>query len=547
MIGTPARRFEYGDLPYPPTLPGMWHAVAAAHRDHDFIVSAREDGSIERITYGEADARSLDLARSLLHLGVVKGTRVGILAPNGPDFAVAFLATTRLGAVAVPINTFFQPPELGWVLRHADVHTLLTVPSLLGKDVLARIEAAAPGLTSAGPSRWVPAVPHLRHVVALGTADRGWLSRPRPSDDIVAACEAAVRAADDLVVIYTSGSRAEPKGVIHVHGSAIRHSHFIASGHDWTPSDRVYVPMAFFWVGGLVFGLLGPMQIGVTILTEHRFDPQVVLRLLEQERATYATGFPHVGPALVNHPMFASTDLSSLREGYQQVLLASDRRAEDPSLRVAQLGMTETCSSHTWWPPHESLPQEKRGSLGVSAPGFEHKIVNERGETVAPGVVGEICVRGQALMRGMVGLTREEVFDAEGWYHTGDAARCDTDGHLYFTGRTDDMIKTSGANVAPAEVESVLLAMPDVREAYVIGLPDPRRGAVVAAVVVVNDGAAADGGQLTHWCRERLSTYKIPKQWAVLTTTDGLPYTTTNKIDRRALVDRLARGELSAR
>ena len=545
-----ARRFEYGDLPYRPTLPEMWRTVVAAHRDRDFIVAASADGTVERCTYGEADARAGQLARSLLHLGVVKGVRVGILAPNGPDFATAFLAATRLGAVAVPINTFFQPPELAWVLRHADIHTLLTVPSLLGKNTLERLEVAALGLASSGPGPLLlSSVPSLRHVVALGDADRAWLSRPCPRGDadLIAACESAVRPADDLVVIYTSGSRAEPKGVIHTHGPAIRHSHFIASEHDWTPDDRIYVPMAFFWVGGLVFGFLGPMQLGVTILTEHRFDPGVVLRLLERERATYATGFPHVGPALANHPGFASTDLSSLREGYQQILLPPDRRAADPRLRVASLGMTETCSSHTWWPPHEELPEEKRGSLGVSAPGYEHKVVDEHGETVAPGVVGEICVRGQALMRGMVGRMREEVFDCDGWYRTGDAAAMDADGHLYFAGRTDDMIKTSGANVAPVEVEDVLLSMPEVREAYVIGIPDPERGAIVTGVVVLNEGAALDAEQLARWSRERLAAYKVPKRWAVLPTTEGLPYTTTNKIDKRALAERVERGELAAR
>lgn len=550
MTSRCARRFEYGDLPYRPTIPEMWRTVVDAHRDRDFIVSACTDGTTERVTYGEADARSSELAQALVLLGVVKGVRVGILAPNGPDFAIAFLAATRIGAVAVPINTFFQPPELAWVLRHADVHTLLAVPSLLGKDTLERLEAAVPGLASSGsgPLR-LSSTPSLRHVVALGDAERSWLSRPgeRPEVGLRVACESAVRPADDLVVIYSSGSRAEPKGVIHVHGPAIRHSHFIASGHDWTPEDRVYVPMAFFWVGGLVFGFLGPMQLGVTILTEHRFDPGVVLRLLEQERATYATGFPHVGPALVNHPAFASTDLSSLREGYQQVLLPSERRASDPTLRVATLGMTETCSSHTWWPPHEELPEEKRGSLGVSAPGYEHKIVDEDGRTPPPGVVGEICVRGEALMRGMVGRTREEIFDRDGWYRTGDAASIDADGHLYFAGRTDDMIKTSGANVAPIEVEDVLLSMPEVREAYVIGLPDPERGAIVTGVVVLNQGAVLDAAQLARRSREHLSAYKVPKRWAVLPTTDGLPYTTTNKIDKRALAERVLRGELITR
>jgi acyl-coenzyme A synthetase/AMP-(fatty) acid ligase len=303
--------------------------------------------------------------------------------------------------------------------------------------------------------------------------------------------------------------------------------------------------MAFFWVGGLIFGLLGPMQMGVTILTEHRFEPSDELRLIAAERATNTTGFPHVGPALKNHPDFASTDLSTLREGYQQVLLPPERRASDPSLRVRQLGMTETCSSHTWWPPHEQVPESKRGSLGVSAPGYEHKVVDETGQEVPNGVAGEICVRGWAMMRGIVGRSNRDVFDADGWYHTGDAGYRDDDGHLYFAGRTDDMIKTSGANVAPIEVESTLSRIDGVRIAYVVGLPDPAKGAVVSAVVVLDDGADLSADALAAQCREELAAYKVPKKWVMLPDADSLPYTTTNKIDKVALSTLLTSGALS--
>jgi acyl-CoA synthetase (AMP-forming)/AMP-acid ligase II len=287
------------------------------------------------------------------------------------------------------------------------------------------------------------------------------------------------------------------------------------------------------------------MQTGVTILTEHRFDAGEVLRLLESERATYATGFPHVGPALVNHPDFASTDLSSMREGYHQVLLAPELRAADPSLRVTQLGMTETCSSHTWWPPHEPVPESKRGSLGVSAPGYQHKIVDESGAEVPNGTVGEICVRGVAMMRGMVGRQHAELFDTEGWYHTKDAGYLDDDGFLYFTGRTDDMIKTSGANVAPVEVEAVIGRVDGVRIAYVVGVPDVDKGALVSAVVVLNDGRHTSQDELVAACRKELAAYKVPKRWAILPDADRLPYTTTNKIDKSRLVQLLTSGELA--
>jgi acyl-CoA synthetase (AMP-forming)/AMP-acid ligase II len=535
--------FEYGELPYEPTIPAMWTSVRTAHGSNDFIVSSIGDGTTERVTYDEADERSRHVAAQLLAAGVVKGARVGVLAPNGPDFVTAFLAITRIGAVAVPINTFFQAEEVGWLVRHADLHTILATPTLLGKPVLERLRAAVPDLPSgdSGPIL-ASSAPMLRNVLPLGDTDESWPSRwPAPVDEqILAAAEASVRPADDLVVIYTSGSTAEPKGVIHAHGPAIRHSHFIASEHGWSSDDRVYVPMAFFWVGGLVFGVLGPMQSGVAILTEHRFEPGDVLRMLATERATYATGFPHVGPALANHPDFPTSDLSSLREGYQQVLLAPEHRTADPTLRVAQLGMTETCSSHTWWPPHEQLPEAKRGSLGISAPGYEHKVVDEDGRTVPPGTEGEICVRGAALMRGMVGRLRSEILDADGWYHTGDSARQDEDGHLYFAGRTDDMIKTSGANVAPVEVEAVIAALPEVRIAYVVGVPDPDRGALVTAVVVLNEAASLTPDELTAACRTRLAAYKVPKRWEILRDVDSLPYTTTNKIDKRALAASLA-------
>jgi acyl-coenzyme A synthetase/AMP-(fatty) acid ligase len=181
----------------------------------------------------------------------------------------------------------------------------------------------------------------------------------------------------------------------------------------------------------------------------------------------------------------------------------------------------------------------------VSAPGYEHKIVDDDGNEVPNGVSGEICVRGFAMMRGIVGRNHTEVFDADGWYHTKDAGRRDDDGHLYFAGRTDDMIKTSGANVAPVEVEAAIGRFDGVRIAYVVGIPDPDKGAVVSAVVVLNEGATAAADDLVTACRKELAAYKVPKKWVILPDPGGLPYTTTNKIDKARLTDLLATGELS--
>lgn len=541
-----ARTFAYDALPYDAVLPAMLAAVTERHGDSDFVVTATGGGAVERITYACAESESATMAARLIAAGVTKGMRVGILAPNGPEFTTAFLAVTRIGAVAVPINTFFQPAELAWVLRDADIHTLLSVEDLFGKDVLGRIEAAFGETFGTARSLRSRSLPHLRNVLPLGRTSRSWPSIwPDPvSRDFLSACESTVRPSDDLLVIYTSGSTSNPKGIIHAHGTTIPHARFIAEAHGWDESDRIYVPMVFFWVAGLVFGFLGPMQVGATILTEHRFDAGDVLRLLEGEKATYTTGFPHVGPALVNHPDFRSTDLSTLREGYQQVLLSPERRTADPSLRVAQLGMTETCSSHTWWPPHEQVPEAKRGSLGVSGPGYEHKVVDETGIEVPNGVTGEICVRGTALLRGMVGRLWHDIVDRDGWLHTSDAGYRDDDGHLYFGGRTDEMIKTSGTNVAPMEVEAALGQLDEVRIAYVVGVPDPEKGAIVSAAVVLNDGHDISAEDLVAACRRQLAAYKVPKKWVILSDAHQLPYTTTDKIDKKKLASLLTEGAL---
>ncbi|MCF6390540.1 acyl--CoA ligase [Mycobacterium sp. MBM] len=542
-VASAARTFDYEPLPYEPTMPAVLASVIDEHKASDLVVTCLENGTVERISYAQADDDSAAMAARLISAGVTKGVRVGILAPNGPDFVTAFLAVTRIGAVAVPLNTFLQPTELAWVLRDADVHTVLSVQTILGKDMLARLVAAADGLNV--PLRSA-ALPQLRNVLPLGPTTTTWPGEwPEPVDsDFRAACEQTVRPTDDLLLIYTSGSTSHPKGILHTHGTAITHSRFIAGQHGWSAEDNIYVPMVFFWVAGLVFGFLGPLQYGSTVLTEHKFDAGNTLRMLESEKATYTTGFPHVGPALVNHPDFGTTDLSRLREGYQQVLLPPDRRTADPSLRVAQLGMTETCSSHTWWPPHEQVPESKRGSLGVSAPGYEHKIVDDDGIEVPNGVAGEICVRGTALLRGMVGKHWYEIVDRDGWLHTKDAGHRDDDGHLYFAGRTDEMIKTSGTNVAPMEVEAALRRLPEVRVAYVVGLPDPERGAIVSAAVVLNDGHHATADSLVEACRSQLAAYKVPKRWAILTDAAPLPYTTTDKIDKRRLAVLMAEGTL---
>jgi acyl-CoA synthetase (AMP-forming)/AMP-acid ligase II len=496
----------------------------------------------DRVTYAEAERRSADLARALIAAGVGKGTRVGVLAPNGPELTVVLMAVMRIGAVAVPINTFYMPEELGWALSDAAIHLLITVPSLLSNDYITRLEAAVPGLASAPDSQLqLETHPFLRGVHVLGGCDRTWAAGLASSvpESVVRCAEASVRPADDQLVIYSSGSTARPKGVIHVHAATIEQSWFIANQQRWGPSDRIYMPLPYFWIGGFIYGFLSAMEMGATTLCELRLEPAETLRYLERERATVTMGWPHIGPTLAGHPDFASTDLSRLRGPYHQELLSPDRRVPDPTLLVNPLGMTETATAHTWWDPWVPLPEDKRGSLGTDAPGWEHKVVDESGQTVPDGTVGEFCARGVGLMRGIIGRTQSEVFDVDGWYHTGDSGHRDSDGHLYFLGRMGDLIKSAGASVSPIEVEAVLSAMPEIWEAAVIGVPDVVVGQVVCGVVVFQPGTSVEEPELVRRCREVLSAYKVPKRWLVLEH-DEVPFTASDKIDKARLIEQVA-------
>jgi acyl-CoA synthetase (AMP-forming)/AMP-acid ligase II len=536
-------------MPYPdfdPTAAALVRRLAERHGEKTLISL---DG--ERLSYAEADARSADLARGLLARGITKGTRVAILMPNGPDWVVAWLAITRVGAIAVPLNTFFQARELAWILRHADIDTLLTVSAFLTHDYLERLESAIPKLAgSTGEPLRLPSLPYLRRIFVWGESNRAWsesgpdlISRAAadaPFDDaFLRAVEASVTPADPMMLLYSSGSTADPKGAIHSHGSVIRHSYNLVSRRDLKSDDVVWSPMPLFWVGGLVFSFLGGMHRGATMVVEKAFEPEATLRFLERERVTLAVGWPHFGKALADHPTRAERDLSSLRAGNLPGLLPEDVVSSDPELRPNALGMTETCGPHTWG-PQENLPESQRGSFGTAVEGLEHKIVSpETGDTLGPGEFGEICVRGYSLLQGLYKVEREETFDAEGFYHTGDGGHFDADGVLYFKGRLGDMIKTGGANVTPSEVEAVLASFPEIKAAYVVGVPDPERGQNVAASVLLEPGAAADPQELRARLKRELSAYKVPRHLFV--DEDGsLPFTDTGKIDKRRLEQLLA-------
>jgi acyl-CoA synthetase (AMP-forming)/AMP-acid ligase II len=299
--------------------------------------------------------------------------------------------------------------------------------------------------------------------------------------------------------------------------------------------------MPFFWVGGFCFTLISAMHVGARLYCQDVFEPGKTLDLIERERITMVAGWPHFGAAMRAHPTFAQRDLSSIRGGNLYDLLPESARPRDPELRSNSLGMTETCGPHTFERMDVELPEKLRGSFGRSVPGVRHKVVDpESGRTLGPGEVGDVCVRGYSVMQGLYKVEREDVFDADGYYHTGDAGCFDAEGHLFFKGRLGEMIKTGGANVAPREIELLLTAMPEIQAAHAVGVPHKERGENVAVAVVLRPGAALDAATLHARLKEELSAYKLPRHTFFVTSAE-IPMTDSGKLDRRKLRDALAK------
>jgi acyl-CoA synthetase (AMP-forming)/AMP-acid ligase II len=490
------------------------------------------------LTFGEADARSAELAGRLLAAGVGKGTRVGILYANGPEWVISWLAAARIGALVVPLSTFAPGPELGRVLQHTDVAALLTASSFLESDLGSRLEVALEGLADSSPALALEAAPYLRWIHLEGGNPPSWSrSLPPPlGRAVVRAAEQQVAPADALVMINTSGTTSGPKSVVHTHGSLIRHAALIGRLRSLGPSDRLYCPMPFFWVGGLTTSLLYALTCGCALLTQRRFEPGEALDLVERERATLIQVWPNAALAMVEHPTFDQRNLTSVRGGTVPEALPLPLRPASPDLYPGLFGMTETGGPHSNpEDPYRPLPDSLRGTFGKGVPGIERKVVDpESMRTLGSGIVGELCVRGPFMMEQMYKRERHETFDRDGWYATGDLCSLDDEGFLRSHGRKTPMIKTGGSNVAPREVEEVLAACPAVRTAYVLGVPAAAKGEEVVAVVVPADGYVPDGQELTNYVRTRLSTYKIPRRWLIVD--EGLlPLLPTGKVDVQAL------------
>lgn len=480
-----------------------------------------------RLAYRELDSATRDLAAVFVEGGVGKGTRVGLIMPNGARWVQVAIALTRIGAVLVPLSTLLQPGELVAQLRTASVQFLVSVEEFRGHRYLEDL-AAVPRLE----------LPALRQVWPL---DRLTDTVPGdPARRIVDAMTETVTPADPMVIMFTSGSSGKPKGVIHSHGNALAAVESGLAARCITPDTRLYLPMPFFWVGGFGSGILSTLLAGATLVTEELPRPETTLRLLESERVTLFRGWPDQAEALARHADTAGADLSALRPGSLEALLPPEQRAQ-PGARATLFGMTEAFGPYCGYAADTDMPPSAWGSCGKPFPGMEVRIVDTHtGEPIAAGSVGEIQIRGPHTLRGICRRSREELFTCDGFYPTGDLGRLDGDGFLFYHGRSDDMFKVSGATVYPSEVERALRAIGGVDNAYVTNVSGDAGERVGAAVVCASPLTVE---QLRHSARKLLSAFKVPTVWLLLESDDDVPRGATGKVDLRRLREMLGGDE----
>lgn len=519
---------------YLATIPTLLRRAVEQHGERDFLATGTE-----HISFAEAERKSALLAGALMKQGVGKGTRVGILMPNTPDWLVAFLAVTRIGAVAILMSTLYQRRDLAWVLRHGDIDTLLMVDRYLGHDYIARLEEIEPGLAeqSADAKIFVKSLPFLRHVCVWGNVPRWAMSpsafeeQPR-THEFVAAAEELVSPADLCLVIYTSGSTAEPKGVVHAHGPIVRRPHMVRGQKMYQRDDRLLQLGPFCWIGG-VLAVLWALEYGFCVICPP--DPKIesIVSTIKQYAPTRIQAQPGKIRELRSHPELGGPRFS---------FLDGERDENGEIVPIDQfsrgLGMTETVAMHSlelWG----KIPAARLGAFGRGVPDIERRIRDgETGEWVGPDLEGDLWVRGAVLL-GLYKHERHEVFDPDGFYPTGDRCRIDQDGYLYYSGRGGEMIKTAGANVSPREVELLLETFPLIAEAGVFALPGKDYDQVVAAVIIPKLGATVDPEDLRRKLRGEISAFKVPKV-VFVETPDGVPRTRSGKLDKRAYAKTVA-------
>lgn len=526
------------------TIGGFFDKIVAKYPERDAVVANHQN---IRYSYIELRKAVDQFAKGLIELGVGKGERVGIWSPNNVEWLVTQFATAKIGAILVNINPSYRIFELEYALKQSGVKYLILATGFKKSDYVSMVYELIPETKRAASSEIVSGkLQELRSLILLSDEHKPGMLRwmdivdlgKHVSDTSLCERQETLQFDDPVNIQYTSGTTGFPKGATLSHFNILNNGFFVGEMLRFSEKDRLCIPVPFYHCFGMVLSNLTCVTHGATmVLPSEAFDAGKVLEVIEKERCTALHGVPTMFIAELNHPDFSKHDLSSLRTG----IMAGAPCPIEVMKKVIDLmgikeitiayGMTETSPVSLQTSVED--PVDKRvTTVGRAIPHIEIKIIDpSTGQTVPHGVAGEICVRGYLVMLGYwdnLEATRE-VIDQARWMHTGDIGVMQPDGYINIVGRLKDMIIRGGENIYPREIEELLHTHPEISDAQVIGVPSEKYGEEVMAWIKLKGNAKVTEEDVTEFCRDKISYYKIPRYIKFV---DEFPMTVTGKIQK---------------
>jgi fatty-acyl-CoA synthase len=533
------------------TIGAFLDGVAERHGDQPALVVAHQN---VRWTYRQFHQRVNRLAAGLQKLGLNPGDRIGIWSQNCAEWVLTQFATAKAGLVMVNINPAYRRSELEYVLDKVQCSALILSPSFKTSDYIGMLQDVVPEIHHSTPGALKSArLPHLRHVIRLGSDNTpGMLNfdavlESASADDLeqMERVAATLQFDDAVNIQFTSGTTGAPKGATLTHHNILNNGFFIGEAMRLTEKDRLCIPVPLYHCFGMVLGNLACVTHGAAMIYPGEgFDAKSVLDTVQLEKCTGLHGVPTMFIAILDHPDFASYDLSGLRTGIMagspcpiQVMTRVIEQMHMKEITIAY-GMTET--SPVSFQSSVDDPVDLRVStVGRVHPHLEVKIVDAEGRIVPRGEKGELLTRGYSVMLGYWGdeeKTREAI-DSARWMHTGDLAVIDDNGFCSIVGRSKDMVIRGGENIYPREVEEYLYRHPKVLDVQCVGVPDPKYGEELCACIILRPGMQADADEIRAFCNGQIAHYKIPRYVRFV---ESFPMTVTGKIQKFMLRKQVA-------
>ncbi len=519
-----------------------------------------------RITYGELNEEVNRIAGGLVKLGIQSGEKISVWMQNNPEWVAIQFAAARIGAVLVPVDTWYKASETEYILKHSDSVAVITSTGFGKIDFLRVLSKIKPGLPllrhvivvherdtdkarnndmgkEAGSSDWIDALQKYRiegiqSYVSLLELGHDWRDEPRYRD------RRFQNDVDDVVlIIYTSGTTGKPKGAMLSHGNVVANVKDAASIMQITHRDRFLFPVPFSHIFGCVLGVGLSVVHGAGMVVLEGFDPEIVLKTIEQEKVTVCHGVPTMFIRELDVLKMRNYDISSLRTG----IMAGAPCPVDTMEGVMNVmkcniciayGLTECCV--VTLTRFEDTVAQRVESVGRPLPNVDVKIVDEDRKEVAPGETGELACRGYNVMKGYYEMDEHtaDTIDGEGWLYTGDLAVMNPEGYCSIVGRKKDMVIVGGFNVFPREIEEYLISSPKIQQVAVVGVPDHDLGEVVAAVIVPEPGMEIPGQEVVDLCYGKMASAKVARFVFIV---DELPISSRGKVQKFLLRQELAK------